>query len=209
MIRPILHLASRSPRRAELLRTLGVDFAIIDVDVDETPHSGESPPAYVRRLALAKAAAGRARVAAGAPVLAADTTVVVDDDVLGKPRDGADAARMLAALSGRWHAVFTGVALDCVAAADAHGLEKAAVGAIDSVVVATRVLFRTLRTDEIARYWASGEPADKAGAYAVQGLGGAFVRRLDGSFSNVVGLPLAETLALLERARIPHHLAAP
>lgn len=190
---PLLHLASRSPRRAELLRTLGVEFAIVDIDVDETPHVGEAPAAYVGRLARAKAAAGRVSAPPRAPVLAADTTVALDGEILGKPRDGADAARMLTRLSGRWHAVFTGVALDGVADA--------------SIVVETRVLFRPLGADEIARYWASGEPADKAGAYAVQGLGGAFVLRLDGSYSNVVGLPLAETLTLLDRAGVRHRLA--
>lgn len=194
MTGPLLHLASRSPRRAELLRTLGVDFVTVDVEIDETPRADEAPAAYVHRLACAKAAAGRARAPADVPVLAADTTVVLEHEILGKPRDAADAARMLSRLSGRWHAVFTGVALARVTA--------------DCVVVETRVLFRPLHADEIARYWASGEPADKAGAYAVQGLGGAFVLRLDGSYSNVVGLPLAETITLLDRAGIRHRLAA-
>lgn len=191
---PLLYLASRSPRRAELLRTLGVEFSVVDVEIDETPRADEVPAAYVQRLACAKAAAGRTRVPLDAPVLAADTTVVLAHEILGKPRDAADAARMLSRLSGRWHAVFTGVALARATA--------------DCVVVETRVLFRPLHADEIARYWASGEPADKAGAYAVQGLGGAFVLRLDGSYSNVVGLPLAETITLLDRAGIGHRLAA-
>lgn len=192
---PALYLASRSPRRAEFLRTLGVDFAVVDVDVDETPRAHESPAAYVLRLAQEKATSGCARTARSRPVLAADTTVVCDEEILGKPRDAADSRRMLSLLSGRWHIVTTGVALaaeDCTA-----------------ICVQTRVLFRALTAREIDWYWASGEPADKAGAYGIQGLGGAFVTRLDGSYSNVVGLPLAETVQLLDAGGIVHALSAP
>jgi len=192
---PALLLASRSPRRAEYLRLLGVDFAIVDVDVDETPHAHEAPRDYVERLARAKAAAGRARGGGGCPVLAADTTVVCGGVILGKPADAADARRILGQLSGRWHTVLTAVAL--------------AAGTVRGRCVETAVLFRPLTPGEIDRYWASGEPADKAGAYGIQGLGGAFVSRIDGSHSNVVGLPLAETLELLNEFAIPHALGPP
>jgi len=191
---PDLLLASRSPRRAELLRTLGVAFAVVDVEVDETPRSGESPPIYVERLARAKAEAGKTASGNVLPVLAADTTVVCDEEILGKPADAGDATRMLRRLSGRWHSVFTGVAL--------AGTQLA------TVVVETRVCFRVLTEAEITAYWASGEPADKAGAYGIQGLGGALVARIEGGWSNVVGLPLAETLTLLSGEGIPHALSA-
>ncbi|MGE0337692.1 MAG: nucleoside triphosphate pyrophosphatase [Gammaproteobacteria bacterium] len=190
---PALLLASRSPRRAEYLRLLGVDFEVIDVAVDETPHADEAPRDYVLRLARAKAAAGRARSGVACPVLAADTTVVCAGEILGKPADAADARRILGRLSGRWHTVLTAVALAADAARDC--------------CVETAVLFRPLSPTEIDRYWASGEPADKAGAYGIQGLGGALVSRIDGSYSNVVGLPLAETVALLDAAGIRHTLS--
>jgi septum formation protein len=190
-----LLLASRSPRRAELLRTLGVAFRVIDVEVDETTRVGEAPVDYVRRLARDKARAGQAVAGdASLPVLAADTTVVLDGAILGKPLDDADARAMLARLAGRTHEVLTGVAV-----IDARGW-------LDDAVVATRVSFRALSPAEIAAYVASGEPADKAGAYGIQGLGGALVERIDGSYSNVVGLPLVETLALLDAAGVPHAL---
>ena len=192
---PEVRLASRSPRRAALLHTLGVRFAVIDVEVDETPCAGEAPADYVQRLACAKAVAGLGAAADGAlPVLAADTTVVLDGEILGKPQDEADARAMLARLAGRAHDVFTGVAL------------VAAGGAPGATVVGTRVFFRALGADEIAAYVASGEPMDKAGSYGIQGLGGALVARIDGSYSNVVGLPLAETLALLDAAGVKHAL---
>ena len=192
-----LLLASRSPRRAELLRTLGVDFTVIDVEVDETPAPGEAAADYVRRLACAKVRAGHARMEDVAlPVLAADTTVVLDGAILGKPLDDADARAMLARLAGHTHDVLTGVAV-----IDAQG-------ALTVAVVRTRVSFRALSPVEITAYVASGEPFDKAGAYGIQGLGGALVARIEGSYSNVVGLPLAETLALLDAAGVPHALRA-
>ena len=194
MTPPALWLASRSPRRAELLRTLGVAFAVLDLEVDEAVLAGEAPAAYVARLAQTKAAAGRAAMPAPAPVLAADTTVVVDTEILGKPRDRADGLRMLDRLAGRAHTVLTGVAL---ARPD---------GGCETVTVSTTVIMRALSATEKAAYWASAEPLDKAGGYAVQGLGGALVSRLDGSYSNVVGLPLVETLALLSGAGVPHAL---
>lgn len=190
-----LLLASRSPRRGDLLRTLGVAFAVVDVDVDETPWGDEAAAAYVRRLARAKAEAGQASYAGDRrPVLAADTTVVLDGALLGKPRDEDEARAMLTRLAGRRHQVLTGVAL-----IDRHG-------AIVDAVVVTEVEFRPLTAREIEAYVASGEPADKAGAYGIQGLGGALVARLDGSYSNVVGLPLAETALLLADAGVAHAL---
>jgi len=190
---PDLLLASRSPRRADLLRTLGVVFAVVDVEIDETPWPDEAPAAYVRRLARMKAEAGRA-VTRAAPVLAADTTVVAAEALLGKPRDADEARAMLRRLAGRVHEVLTGVAV-----IDRHG-------AIEDVVVTTRVGFRALDSRTIDAYVASGEPLDKAGGYGIQGLGGALVERIDGSYSNVVGLPLAATVGLLDAAGVPHAL---
>ena len=191
---PRLWLASRSPRRADLLRVAGVDFAVVDVDLDESVRPDEAPTDYVARLAVAKADAGRRAAPSPGPVLAADTTVVVDGTILGKPRDRADGLAMLARLSGRCHRVLTGVAL------------RAPEGTAASVTVTTEVYFRSLSVREREAYWASGEPSDKAGGYAIQGLGGALIARIDGSYSNVVGLPLAETLALLAAAGVPHAL---
>jgi septum formation protein len=182
-----LVLASGSPRRAELLRAAGIPFEMRAPDVDERQLAGETADVYVRRLAEAKAA----RVAAGMPgrlVLGADTTVVVDGDVLGKPRDAADAAAMLARLSGRSHLVLTGV---CLIEPDGH---------VETAVASTTVEFRPLPPVEIERYVASGEPMDKAGAYAIQGQAGPFVARIDGDYDNVVGLPVALIQAMC-RAR--------
>ena len=190
----VLHLASRSPRRAELLRLLGVGFVLVDVEVDESQHADEAPADYVRRVATDKARAGSTALGAGAVVLAADTTVSVDGEIFGKPRDEADAAAMLARLSGRWHEVLTAV----VVAVDGHHHIE---------VVKTRVEFRVLDAVTISAYWRSGEPADKAGAYGIQGLGGALIKRIDGSYGAVVGLPLCETVSLLETVGVVHSLA--
>lgn len=178
-----LLLASRSPRRRELLDQIGLTYRVLDPDVDETPDPGESPQALVERLARAKAEAGRG-TADGLPVLAADTAVVADGVALGKPEDEAHALAMLERLSGRSHVVASGIAV-------------AAGGAISSRVVESIVTLRPTTASERRAYWASGEPDGKAGAYAIQGLGAVFVERLEGSYSNVVGLPLFETLALL------------
>lgn len=181
-------LASRSPRRRELLALLGFEFVTLAPDVDETPEPNEAPPDFVRRLALAKARAGRALQAQGPglPVLAADTAVVADEHILGKPRDRAEALEMLALLSGRWHEVFTGIAV--------------VDGERDEVdVTVTQVQLRPIAPAEARTYWDTGEPADKAGAYAIQGVGAAFVSQIHGSYTGVVGLPLTETLALLAR----------
>jgi septum formation protein len=181
-----IFLASASPRRSELLRQIGVEHLVRVAPVDETTRPGECPLDYVRRLALAKAEAGWQAFAAeqGRPVLAADTTVALEAEVIGKPADRAEAIAMLGRLSGREHAVHTAVALR-------HR------GGTGIAISSSRVSFRELREGEAERYWASGEPADKAGAYAIQGFGAVFVRRLEGSYSGVMGLPLYETWELL------------
>ena len=185
-MRPLL-LASASPRRAELLRAAGFAFDVQPADVDESVRDGEAPADYVRRVAEDKARAALA-AAPGRVVLAADTTVVVDTHILAKPADDADAARMLRRLAGRRHEVLTGV---CVAARS-----------VDCRVETTAVEFARLTDEEIAWYVASGEPRDKAGAYAIQGLASRFVTRLEGSYSNVVGLPVALVYEMLSR----HHV---
>ena len=196
MFEKSIYLASRSPRRRELLRQIGVTFEIIPLreaprhpaDVDETPRPGETPEAYVLRVACEKAQAAvgitRARRLAGRPVLAADTTVVCDDMILGKPENAAAALRMLSSLAGRAHRVLTAVA---VKAGDV----------IDTRVSESQVWFRALTAEEIRRYIATGESTDKAGAYAVQGRAAAFITRIEGSYSGIMGLPLAETADLL------------
>ncbi|MBZ0121700.1 MAG: Maf family protein [Sandaracinaceae bacterium] len=183
---PELVLASASPRRREILETLRIAFRVRASAVPEDVREGEAPRAIARRRAGDKALEvsndeGRAFV------LGADTIVVADDQVLGKPRDDRDAERMIARLSGRWHEVITGVAL----AKDGALLE-----AID---VVTKVCFRALDEATVRAYVASGEGRDKAGAYAVQGLGAGLVCAIEGSYGNVVGLPAVETLALLQR----------
>jgi septum formation protein len=186
---PLLVLASASPRRAELLRAAGMAFDVRVADVDETQSVGETPDAYVERLAIAKAVAiaeqGEPRA-----VLGADTTVVVDGVVLGKPIDAGDATRMLRLLSGRTHLVLTGVALIAPAVAGQATRPRRA------RVCTTRVTFAPLCEAELSWYVASGEPMDKAGAYAIQGLASRFVTRIDGSYSNVVGLPVSHVWAM-------------
>lgn len=183
-----IFLASKSPRRRELLRQLGVAFEVIDVDIPERRLPDESPEDYVSRVAREKAGAGLLQVAAvpGALVLGADTEVVLDDEVFGKPADAADAAAMLRRLSGRRHRVVSTVWL-----VDAGREEHA--------TCISAVEFMPLDEAAIAAYVASGEPFDRAGAYAIQGRAGAFVRHLEGSYSGVMGLPLYETADLLRR----------
>lgn len=175
-------LASRSPRRAELLAAAGIEFIVRVADVDETPLDGEAPRDYVLRIAETKARA----VQAGDDeiVIAADTTVVLRNKIMGKPKDTADAARMLRQLSGNRHQVITGI---CLRRGD-----RAV-----SDIATTAVWFAPLSDTEIADYVASGEPMDKAGAYGIQGLASKFIDRIDGSYSNVVGLPVALTYRLL------------
>jgi septum formation protein len=183
---PALVLASASPRRRELLSGLGIAFTVRPVDLDESPRPGELPPAYVLRLAREKAAA---RVEAGELVLAADTTVVVDGQLLGKPRDEADARRMLGTIAGREHTVLTGVALHEKGKEDGEDGRAA-------TVESSRVRMAAMSAAEIAWYAATGEPLDKAGSYAVQGLGALFVEEVFGNYTNVVGLPLPATFRL-------------
>ena len=181
-------LASRSPRRSELLTAAGISFEVLAADIDETPHANEAPAAYVERLAREKAAA-IARRWPDAVVVAADTAVVLDGQVLGKPVDAADAARMLRDLGGRAHDVLTGVAV-------------AAAGQTHARVERTVVWMHDWPAEDIERSVASGEPLDKAGAYALQGYAARFIPRIDGSPSNVVGLPLEAVVQLLASADV-------
>jgi septum formation protein len=180
----MLILASASPRRAELLRAAGIPFETLPMDVDETVQPGESAETHVRRLAEAKAVAAAAQ-RSSETIVGADTVVVVDGRILGKPRSTADAVAMLRLLAGREHEVLTGVAV------------VGSGGAVAVEVERTRVWFTALTDDEIDWYVASGEPMDKAGAYAIQGLASRFVFRVDGSYTNVVGLPVALVYRLL------------
>jgi septum formation protein len=175
-------LASQSPRRRELLTLVGIAHEVRPADVDETPYAGERPAPHAERLARTKAGV-IASADRDAVVIAADTIVVVDGDILGKPRDERDAAAMLARLSGREHAVFTAVAV-------ARGNRVA------SSVAQVTVQFRPLTGDEIAAYVATGEPMDKAGAYGIQGYGATIVERVDGDYFAVMGLPLVTTVRL-------------
>jgi len=193
-----IYLASRSPRRRELLKQIGVGFELVllradprrGVDVDETPLPDEAADAYALRIACSKATVAVQQIARRGlpayPVLAADTTVVCDGAIIGKPADADDAAQILARLSGRAHRVISAVAL-------AHQDQ------VETRLSDSSVEFRALAADEIRRYVATGEPFDKAGAYAVQGRAAAFVPRISGSYSGIMGLPLAEAAELLRR----------
>ncbi len=184
--KPLIYLASASPRRSALLAQVGIPHAVRPVDVDEAVARGESPGDYVTRLAAHKAhtlwscLGGDERL----PVLGADTSVALDEEIMGKPRDEPDAVRMLERLSARTHRVYTAVALrdDRVC---------------ETQLSVSEVSFRALARDEIQAYWRTGEPRDKAGAYAVQGLAALFIERISGSFSGIMGLPLFETGQLL------------
>jgi septum formation protein len=181
-------LASASPRRSQLLGQLGIAHQVRPADIDETHAPGESPEAYVRRVARTKAAAGWSADPAR-PVLAADTAVALGAELFGKPADLTECLGMLAALSGRTHRVLTAVAVRW-----AGGLAEA--------LSVSEVTFAALSPATCARYWATGEPQGKAGGYAIQGLAATFITRLDGSYSGVMGLPLAETAALLAGAGV-------
>jgi septum formation protein len=182
-----LHLASRSPRRQEILAALGLEFTAAGVDVEERRLPGEPPKNMVLRLAQAKAEAAVA--APEAVIIGADTAVVLNDEVFGKPAGRDDCLAILTALSGCVHQVMTGVAV------------RSSRG-INTVISTTDVVFREIRPDEALAYWQSGEPRDKAGAYAIQGRGGVFVKSIAGSYSGVVGLPVFETAALLREAGV-------
>lgn len=196
-----IYLASRSPRRRELLKQIGVPFELLllredlrrGADVDETPLPDESPGVYVLRIAREKAAMAVRQIAYRGlpqkPVLAADTSVVFDGEIIGKPEDAEHAARILRALSGREHQVLTAVAV---------ALREQ----VETQISVSNVIFREIPDAEIRRYCASGEPLDKAGAYAIQGRAGAFVTRISGSYSGIMGLPLAETVELLQKFNI-------
>jgi septum formation protein len=178
-------LASRSPRRSELLTAAGISFEVLAADIDETPFPNEAPAAYVERLAIEKARAVLA-LRPEARVLGADTTVTIDGEILGKPLDEADALRMLRLLSGRVHDVHTGVAV-------------VSSSGVRSGIDTTRVWFDTMTDEDIAWYVATGEPVDRAGAYAIQGFASRFIPRIEGSYSNVVGLPVALVSSILNK----------
>ncbi|UOA09242.1 nucleoside triphosphate pyrophosphatase [Methylobacter sp. S3L5C] len=181
-------LASASPRRKELLDQIKVTYRVYPVDLDETPLPDETPLHYVQRLAAEKSAVCQAQIKTDIPVLAADTAVVLGSVIMGKPKDKADALAMLTQLSGKTHQVYSAISL--------RGCEHS------QAVSITEVTFRPLTGREILAYWHSGEPVDKAGSYAIQGLGGMFVESIKGSFSGVVGLPLFETAELLSKQGI-------
>lgn len=194
---PSLCLASASPRRSALLTQIGVPHRIDAAHIDESLCRGETPGQYVERLATGKAAAiaadpGRSH---GLPVLGADTAVILGERVFGKPASLDAALEMLLALGGRTHEVLSAVAL-----CDARGMRAR--------VSRTRVTLRPIDAAEIRAYWASGEPRDKAGGYAIQGLAAVFIEHIDGSYSGVMGLPLFETAALLAEAGVPHWQSA-
>ncbi|CBL44204.1 Nucleotide-binding protein implicated in inhibition of septum formation [gamma proteobacterium HdN1] len=189
-----LYLASASPRRGELLGQIGVRFAVLSAGVDEQHFAGESPEAYVCRLAASKAQAGLQRALAEGkpcrPVLGADTTVVVSGQILGKPISEADACGMLVRLSDGAHTVLTAVSI-------------ATENSVETRLSSSLVVFRRLARAEMRAYWRSGEPSDKAGGYGIQGLAAVFVKSIQGSYSGIMGLPLAETAELLKLYRVP------
>src|ERR1700722_964904 len=191
MSQDFVYLASASPRRRELLQQIGVSFRVVGTAVDEAIRPGESAPAYVLRLAAAKTDAGwqSSRDASEAAVLAADTAVILGGRILGKPADRQDAEDMLRQLSGRTHEVLTAVAL------------RTGDGVLTRIS-RSEVTFRNLAAGEIQAYWETGEPGDKAGAYAIQGRAAVFIADLRGSYSGVMGLPLFETAELLDRAGV-------
>ncbi len=185
-----IYLASQSPRRQQLLKQIGVDFEIIDLEIDERWHDHELPNHYVQRMALEKVQAARKIVTdKNAILLAADTSVVIDNQVLGKALSKNDAVMMLQKLSGRKHIVYTAVAIST------ETTEKV-------LLNTNHVSFKVLSEQEITNYARSGEPVDKAGGYAIQGKAAIFVERLEGSFSGVMGLPLSETAMLLSEAGV-------
>jgi len=188
----LIILASSSPRRAELLGQIGIQFEQIHADIDESSHSGEIPSDYVVRLAIEKAKAISREYGADRelPVLGADTAVVIGSEILGKPRDYEHFRSMMVKLSGHTHQVMTAIALIMP---DGERLVSLSV---------SHVLFRHLQESEIEAYWQSGEPDDKAGGYAIQGLGAIFIENIEGSYSGVMGLPLFETAQLLKQVEI-------
>lgn len=185
-----VYLASQSPRRRELLERIGVSFEIVDVRVEENPGPDEMPEVFALRMALEKGRAGYRQIGASrdAPVIGADTVVVLEDEILGKPRDAEHGREMLRRLGGATHRVVTAVAL-------VDDRE-------DTRLSVSQVALRRLSEDEVQCYWDSGEPVDKAGAYAIQGRGGVFVEHLEGNYTGVMGLPLYETTQLLDEFNV-------
>ena len=192
----MLVLASNSERRRDFMTLLGVEFTIHSPDVDETASEREIPTDYVLRVALAKAKAVEGKLKPNTKILAADTAVCLDGNILGKPDGKAHALEMYQRLAGRWHDVHTGVAF-----IDSQG-------EMETFVVTSQVEIACMDSIVWEAYWASGEPQGKAGGYAIQGLGGAFVRKVSGSYSSVVGLPLVETVELFNRMGIPHKFSS-
>lgn len=192
----MLLLASASPRRADILRSHGIEFSVESADIDETPLADEQAKDYVARLAREKALDRWSSLVASdyELILGADTCVALGNSILGKPRDYEDFISMMNLLSDAVHEVHSAVA---VISRDRQ---------VETALVSTRVEFREVSMEEILRYWQTGEPLDKAGGYGIQGLGEAFVRRIEGSYSNVVGLPIMETLALLKTKGVSAHL---
>lgn len=185
-----MYLASASPRRQQLLHQIGISQQVVRQDIDETVRQDESPEAFVLRMALEKAQAGLAHVQAEgvvlAPVLGADTCIVLDGEIIGKARDRSDGLRILQRLAGRSHQVLTGVAL-------------VTGDTVQQVLSRSVVVFGPLSKKEIEAYWDSGEPADKAGAYAIQGKAAAFIERIEGSYTGIVGLPLFEVVNMIKK----------
>lgn len=186
----MLYLASASPRRRELLEQLNISYRVITPEIDETPYPNENPQEYVSRLACAKAVAGQQLVSPEDRILAADTAVIYQGQIFGKPKDAADAAAMLRQLSGQTHQVLTAIAL-------LQGTQCL------SRISATAVSFRAVSDAEIQAYIATREPFDKAGSYAIQGVASIFIERIEGSYSGVMGLPLFETAELLQKTHYP------
>ncbi len=176
-------LASASPRRKQLLAQFGIEVIVYPVDLDETPHQKESPIAYVQRVAAEKSALAKSSITHELPILSADTVVISNKQILGKPKNMEDGVAMLASLSGQSHQVLSAISLR----GDQHW----------QALSVTEVTFRTLSEQEIRRYWQTGEPLDKAGGYAIQGLAAGFIEQIKGSYSGVMGLPLYETAQLL------------
>lgn len=185
---PEIILASASPRRAELLDQLGVKYIVQVADIDESKHENETPEALVKRLAIEKSQAIAIKSAHNKPVLGADTLGVLNDELLVKPKDYEHALHMLSSMSGNWHDILSAVAISY------NGQTQVRINK-------NKVLFRQLSLAEIEDYWQTGEPQDKAGAYAVQGLAAAFIERIEGSYSGIMGLPLFETAELLEKIK--------
>ena len=194
----MIYLASKSPRRTELLQQIGVEHQILDIDVDEKINRSNSPKANVRALSVLKCQEGVRKIISerksSFPVLAADTIVVLGDKIFGKPREESDAINMLLKLSGKTHLVMTAVTIGIMT-------EEAK---FHTIIVTSRVEFAKLTASDCKEYCDTGEPFDKAGGYGIQGYGSAFIRKLNGSYSNIVGLPIHEVVQLLKELEIPY-----